>query len=59
MVTSARNFSEANPDVLKLSDITGCTFDIDEDVDEITRFDENGESVSCNPPRFNIPITFL
>ena len=25
MVTSARNYSEANPDVLELSDITGCT----------------------------------
>lgn len=59
MVTSARNYSEANPDVLKLSDITGCTFDIDEDVDEITRFDENGESVSCNPPRFKHSYNFF
>lgn len=34
MVTSARNYSEANPDVLELSDITGCTYDIDEGIDE-------------------------
>ena len=52
MVTSARNYSEANPDVLELSDITGCTYDIDEGIDEVTRFDENNEAVSYDPPRF-------
>ena len=30
MVTSARNLSEANPDVLSFSDVTGCKLDIDE-----------------------------
>ena len=30
MVTSARNWEEANPDVLSFSDVTGCKLDIDE-----------------------------
>ena len=31
MVTSARNLEEANPDVLKFSQVTGCDLDINED----------------------------
>lgn len=58
MVTSARNYSEANPDVLELSDITGCTYDIDEGIDEVTRFDENNEAVSYDPPRFTHSYNF-
>ena len=57
-VTSARNYSEANPDVLELSDITGCTYDIDEGIDEVTRFDENNEAVSYDPPRFTHSYNF-
>ena len=48
MVTSARNYSEAN----------GCTYDIDEDIDEVTRFDENNEAVSYDPPRFTHSYNF-
>ena len=33
MVTSARNWEEANPDVLSFSDVTGCKLDIDEQQD--------------------------
>ncbi|WP_306506240.1 DUF4428 domain-containing protein [Adlercreutzia equolifaciens] len=58
MVTSARNYSEANPDMLELSDITGCTYDIDEGIDEVTRFDENNEAVSYDPPRFTHSYNF-
>lgn len=58
MITSARNLAEANPDVLELSAITGCTFDIDEDVDEITTRDENDEPVSHDPPRFEHSYDF-
>ncbi len=58
MITSARNLAEANPDVLELSAITGCTFDIDEDVDEITTRDENDEPVSYDPPRFEHSYDF-
>ena len=35
MVTSARNWEEANPDVLSFSDVTGCKLDIDERRTEI------------------------
>lgn len=59
MVTSVRNYSETNPDVIKLSDITGCTFDIDEDVDEMTRLNENDEAVSYDPPRFGHSYDFF
>ncbi len=59
MVTSARNLADANPDVLKLSDITGCTFDIDEDVDEIMQRDGDGEPESYNPPRFSHSYDFF
>lgn len=56
-VTSARNLAEANPDIIPLKDITGCTFRIDEDKDEITEF-KDGERRSYNPPRFKFSYNF-
>ena len=35
MVTSADDLDEANPDVIRFEDVTGCELDIDENYDEI------------------------
>ena len=52
MVTSARNWEEANPDVLSFSDVTGCKLDIDESKTEIEYEDKDGERKSFNPRRY-------
>ena len=46
MVTSARRWEEANPDVLSFSDVTGCKLDIDEHRTEIEYRDKDGERQS-------------
>lgn len=58
-VTSARCLADANPDVLDISAITGCVFDIDEDVDELTRLDDEGEPTPYDPPRFRHSYDFF
>ena len=35
MVTSVKNLSEANPDVLEYSQVTGCDLDVDEHRNEL------------------------
>ena len=40
-----------NPDVLSLSDVTGCEIDIDHSKTEETTRNEEGKSVSYDPPR--------
>ena len=52
MVTSAKNIAEANPDVLALSDVTGCTLDVEESSKELLHEDKDGNEVSYNPPRY-------
>ena len=49
MVTSARDLTEANPDVLSFSDVTGCRLDIDESKTEIEYRDANGDRQSLQP----------
>lgn len=49
MVTSARNPADANPDVLRFSDVTGCQLDIDEGRSEIQHKDAEGKRQSFNP----------
>ena len=58
MVTSARDLAEANPDVLALSDITGCTFEIDDSEREEKRKNNEGQMVSYNPPRYTYYYDF-
>ena len=52
MVTSASNLLEANPDVLKFEDVTGCDLDIDERKVEQKMKNAEGKEVSYNPPRY-------
>lgn len=58
MVTSARNYRDANPDVLRFSDVTGCNLDIDESRDEIMRKNAEGQMVSHKPPRYRYSYDF-
>lgn len=58
MVTSARNWDEANPDVLAFSDVTGCKLDIDESKTEIEYEDKDGERKSFNPRRYAYSYNF-
>lgn len=58
MVTSARNWQSANPDVLAFSDVTGCNLDIDEDKTEIQYKDKDGNRQSFNPKRYAYSYNF-
>ena len=58
MVTAARNWDEANPDVLAFSDVTGCKLDIDESKTEIEYEDKDGERKSFNPRRYAYSYDF-
>lgn len=63
IVTSSSSWRESNPDIIDISQVTGCNIDIREDKDEITRTNDRGDEVSYNPPRykceyiFNVEIT--
>lgn len=58
MVTSARNWQEANPDVLSFSDVTGCQLDIDESRTEIQYKDAEGKRQSFSPRRYAFSYDF-
>lgn len=63
IVTSSSNWRESNPDIIEISQVTGCNIDIKEDKDEIKQTDSQGNKISYNPPRykyeyeFNVEIT--
>lgn len=59
MVTSARNYRDTNPDVIKFSDVTGCNIDIDEMRDEDEYRNSEGELVSYDPPRYRYYYNFF
>ena len=58
VVTSARSLTEANPDVLDFSMVTGADLDIDEDRDEAQAKDAQNHYVSYDPPRYNYSYDF-
>ena len=58
MVTSARDWRQANPDVLDFADVTGCRLDIDETRDELTYEDADGKDQHYNPPRYEYSYDF-
>ena len=58
VVTSARNWQSANPDVLAFSDVTGCTLDIDESRTEIEYKDKEGNRQSFTPKRYAYSYDF-
>ena len=49
LITGARNFREANPDVFEFSDVIGCQLDVQEHQTEIKTKDAEGHTQSLNP----------
>ena len=58
MVSSASNLQEDNPDVIDASAITNVAVDIDESKHELRTKDDEGHSVSYNPPRYDYSYDF-
>ncbi|MBR5095176.1 MAG: hypothetical protein IK095_08780, partial [Oscillospiraceae bacterium] len=59
MVTSAKDLFAANPDVLELSQVTGCELDIQEHRRELRHADKDGKQVSFVPPRYEYYYDFF
>ncbi|MCR5485251.1 MAG: DUF4428 domain-containing protein [Clostridiales bacterium] len=55
---SPGNWTDENPDVIPLSSITNCDFNIDEDRDEIFTTDKDGNQISYNPKRYRYTYDF-
>ncbi len=52
------NWSEENPDVIQLSQISSLSLDVDEDKDEIYTTGKDGQRVSYTPPRYKFYYNF-
>ena len=52
------NWSEENPDVIQLSQISSLSLDVDEDRDEIYTTGKDGQRVSYTPPRYKYYYNF-
>ncbi|MBQ6430563.1 MAG: DUF4428 domain-containing protein [Oscillospiraceae bacterium] len=59
IVTSASKWQDTNPDVIALSQVTGCRLDIDEDRDELYREGKDGQRISYVPPRYRYSYDFF
>ena len=59
IVTSASKWQETNPDVIALSQVTGCHLDVDEDRTELMRDGKDGQRISYNPPRYRYSYDFF
>ena len=58
IVTSASNWRNANPDLISFSQVTGVNTDIHENKTEIYYEDEEGNSKSYNPRRYECDYEF-
>jgi hypothetical protein len=58
IVTSSGRWKAENPDVMKFSQVTGCQTEIRENRTELKRSDAQGNSVSYNPPRYDVDYDF-
>jgi len=58
LATSASSWRSVNPDVLEFSQVTGCDIDVEEDRRELFRKDNEGNSVSFQPPRYEFYYDF-
>lgn len=58
VITSSTNLVESNPDIIHLSQVTGCELDIIENINEEKYDDKEGNEVSYNPPRYNYSYDF-
>jgi len=58
MVTDGRKIAEENPDVIELSRIRSCRFDVREDKTELKQKDKDGNNVSYFPARYRYRYYF-
>lgn len=58
LVACTSDIHTENPDVLDLSQVTGCELDVQENRYEEKREDDNGNQVSYNPPRYRYEYEF-
>lgn len=54
IVSNSSRWRDENPDVIALSQVTGCTVEVRETRTEIKRKDAEGNSVSYDPPRYDV-----
>ena len=54
ILTGVSNWRGSNPDIIELSQVTGCDVEVRESRTEIKRTNAQGEEVSYNPPRYDI-----
>ena len=57
-VTAESDLAEANPDILRFDQATGCETDIQERKTELKRKDADGNSLSYDPPRYEYAYDF-
>lgn len=58
MITSSADFSEANPDVFNISDITSASLEISDSKIELKDKDKDGKTVSFDPKRYEYRYDF-
>ena len=58
VITSSSNLVDSNPDIISLSQVTGCELDIQENHSEEFSEDAEGKSISYNPPRYFYSYNF-
>ena len=58
IVTSSSRWQDENPDVMRLSQVTGCQTEIRESKTEITYKDQDGKTLSYNPRRYETEYDF-
>lgn len=57
-VARTKDLKEENPDILDLSDVTGCNTHVDESHREIMQSGPDNKQVSYNPPRYQYSYDF-
>jgi len=58
IVTPSKKWQFENPDVIDISQVTGCNLDISESKTEVRMKDSEGNMISFDPPRYDIEYDF-
>ena len=58
IVTNSKRWQDENPDVINISQVTGCYPDMREHSTEIKTTDAQGKTVSYSPPRYEYSYDF-
>ena len=58
IVTSSSRWQNDNPDVILLSQVTGCIDEVRESRTELKTKDNEGKPISYNPPRYDVDYDF-